>query len=284
MTIAIYPYAPDKRAQPHTQPAKQLIGSVQRALAILELLAAHPAGLSAKQVALKTQLNLSTCYHLLNTLEYEGYAIKDPDTLLFRLSGKIGYTELGQISPAQLVQQLTPHVKLLQELSRETSYLSVWDGQEITLSAIVEAPQTVQVKSLTIGETEANHASALGKAILAWFTDDAFDRYFARRRLPAFTANTITSPETLRATLPQVQQQGFALDCEEFMPDVHCIGAPIFDARGDITGSIAISLPVSRVNGNQSRLIEQVTHVAAVASRALQILGYAGPASRPEAE
>lgn len=247
-------------------------------------MAAHPNGLNAKQVALKMQLNLSTCYHLLNTLEHEGYAIKDPDTLLFRLSGKIGYTLLGRVSPAQLVQQLTPHVQLLQELSRETSYLSVWDGQEITLSAIVEAPQTVRVKSLTIGETEANHASALGKAILAWFDDDAFNHYFARRPLPAFTVNTIASPAALRATLPQVRQQGYALDCEEFMPDVHCIGAPIFDARGSVTSSIAVSLPVSRISGNQSRLIEQVTHVAAVASRALQILGYAGPASRPEAE
>lgn len=284
MIIAIYSRAPEKSAKPRSQPAKQLIGSVQRALTILELLAAHPHGLNAKQVALKMQLNLSTCYHLLNTLEHEGYAIKDPDSLLFRLSGKLGYTLLGWVSPAQLVQQLTPHVQLLQELSRETSYLSVWDGQEITLSAIVEAPQTVRVKSLTIGETEANHASALGKAILAWFNDDAFSRYFARRSLPAFTANTITCPDALRAALAQVRQQGFALDCEEFMPDVHCIGAPIFDARGDITGSIAVSLPVSRINGNQSRLIEQVRHVAGVASRALQILGYAGPAARPEAE
>ncbi|GAB4439811.1 MAG: IclR family transcriptional regulator [Anaerolineae bacterium] len=257
---------------------------MQRALGILELLAAHPNGLNAKQVALKMQLNLSTCYHLLNTLEHEGYAVKDPDTLLFQLSGKLGFSVLGRVSPAQLVQQLTPHVQMLQEMSRETSYLSVWDGQEITLSAIVEAPQTVRVKSLTIGETEANHASALGKAILAWFDDDAFNRYFARRPLPAFTANTITSPANLRAGLKLVRQQGHALDCEEFMPDVHCIGAPIFDAQGGITASIAVSLPVSRAGGNRPRLIEQVMHVAAVASRALQILGYAGPASRPEAE
>jgi len=59
-----------------------LIGSVQRALAILELLAIHPAGLNAKQVVLKTEFNLSTCYHLLNTLEHENYIVKDPDTAL----------------------------------------------------------------------------------------------------------------------------------------------------------------------------------------------------------
>ena len=247
---------------------------------ILELLAVHPGGLTAKQVGLKLKFNLSTCYHLLNTLKHEGYVIKEPETSAFRLSGKIGYTVFDQVSPAQLVSQLMPHVQTLQEITQETTYLSVWDGREITLSAIVEAPQTVRVKSLAIGETEANHASALGKAILAHFDDAAFARYFAHRPLPAFTPNTITETTTLQAALSLVLTQGYALDCEEFMHDVHCIGAPIFDAQHDITASIAISLPVSRSNGNREHLIQQVKHIADAASHTLQILGYAGPAAR----
>lgn len=102
--------SPQKRAK------KDLIGSVQRALRIMELLARYPEGLNSKQIGLKLQLNLSTCYHLLNTLEYAGYLIKDPNTQLFRLSGKIGYTAFAQASPAQLVKQLAPHVQNLQEI------------------------------------------------------------------------------------------------------------------------------------------------------------------------
>ena len=97
------------------QSQKSLINSVQRELLILELLAQHQNGLNAKQVSQHLQINLSTCYHLLNTLIFSGYVVKDPDTLHFRLSGKIGYTLQGQASPAQLVQQLTPHVQALQE-------------------------------------------------------------------------------------------------------------------------------------------------------------------------
>lgn len=262
--------SPQKRAK------KDLIGSVQRALRIMELLARYPEGLNSKQIGLKLQLNLSTCYHLLNTLEYAGYLIKDPNTQLFRLSGKIGYTAFAQASPAQLVKQLAPHVQNLQEITRETAYLSVWNGQDITLSNIVEAPQTVRVKSLTIGYTDANHATALGKTILAYLTKDQVDHYFAERALPAYTANTITSLSLLKKHLAQIQQNGYALDFEEFLPEVHCISAPIFDAHNNITASIAISLPAIRYENNNNLLISQVKQVAKAASCTLHILGYVG--------
>ncbi|HRV94500.1 MAG TPA: helix-turn-helix domain-containing protein, partial [Anaerolineae bacterium] len=61
------------------QAKNDIIGSVQRALRITELLARYPQGLTAKQIGLKLDLNLSTCYHLLNTLEHESYIVKDPD-------------------------------------------------------------------------------------------------------------------------------------------------------------------------------------------------------------
>lgn len=280
LTIALY-QSPTKTS-PSKQTKKDLIGSVQRALRILELLAHYPEGLNAKQVAVKLHLNLSTCYHLLNTLQHENYVIKDPDTYLFRLGGKIGYNVFDRISSAQVVRQLTPHVHTLQEITQETAYLSVWDGREIILSSIVEAPQTVRVKSLAIGDIGSNHGSALGKAILAHFDDETYARYFAGRLMPAFTPNTITEPTTLRNTLHAVRQQGYALDYEEFMLEVHCIGAPIFDAHNNITASLAISLPVSRSNGKREQLIDNVKQVAGAASRTLQVLGYLGPASKHE--
>jgi len=166
----------------------------------------------------------------------------------------------------------------LQDITKETAYLSIWDGKEITLSAIVEAPQTVQVKSLTIGDIGSNHASALGKAILAYFDHNQIEQYFVERPLPAFTPNTITDTKTLLENLAEIKEQGYAMDFEEFMLEVHCIGAPIFDAVGNVFASIAISLPINRANGNQQELISKVKQVADAASRTLTILGYVNPA------
>ena len=261
---------------------KDLIGSVQRALRILELLAHHPLGLNAKQISLKLSLNISTCYHLVNTLEHDGYIVKDPETSLFRLSGKIGYTAFAQISSAQLVKQLSLHVRDLQEITGEAAYLSIWDGEEITVANIVEAANTVQVKSVVIGYTQGNHASALGKAILAHLTTDEVDAYFATRDRPAYTSKTITNLASLKKYLTQVRNKGYALDYEEFMTAVHCIGAPIFDANDQVIASIAVSLPTIRSEKNTAFLIAKVKQLADSASRTLSILGYVGSAGSPE--
>jgi len=259
-----------------------IIRSVQRALLMLELLARYPSGLNAKQISLKLHLHLSTTYHLLNTLIEEEYVVKDPDTLLFRLSGKMGYAVYGIALPSHIVRQLTPHVQALQEATQETAYLSLWDGKEIALSAIAESPLSVRVKVLTIGYSEGNHAMALGKAILAYLSESDLDRYFTDRNLTAFTPETCTEVETLKTLLTEVRCQGHSVDLEEFLPDVCCIGAPIFDAQGDVTASIAISLPRSRYDARHNGLVRQVKQAAAAATRTMRILGYVGPAAALE--
>lgn len=264
-------------APTNSPPQTDLIGSVQRALHILELLAQHPGGLNAKQVSLKLQLNLSTCYHLLNTLIAAGYAVKDPDSLLFRLSGKIGYTVYGQAAAAQLVRQLTPHVQALLEITQETAYLSLWNGQEIVLSAIAESPLSVRVKTLVIGFSAGNHASALGKAILAYLDEAQIDHYLAGHELTAYTAHTLTDTHTLKNHLTDVHRQGYSLDAEEFLPDVYCIGGPIFDAQGQILASIAIALPGSRYQARRETLLPKVKEAAEAATRTIRLLGYVGP-------
>ncbi|MEM7116650.1 MAG: IclR family transcriptional regulator [Chloroflexota bacterium] len=256
-----------------------LIKSVQRALNMMSLLAQHPQGLSPKQIALQQTLNISTCYHLLNTLVHEGYVVKDPDTRLFCLSGKVAYTAFEHSSTAQLVKQLTTHVHSLQETTQETTYLSIWDGQDIVLSAISEAPQAVRVRSLTLGFLDANHASALGKAILAHLSEVQVDRFFERHEMPSYTSNTITSVSVLKQYLKSVHQMGYTVDDEEYMPEVHCFGAPIFDAHEQIVASIAISLPASRSVRNRDAFIASVKKTAVAASRTLSILGYIGPQS-----
>lgn len=264
-------------APPKKEAKNDLIGSVQRALLILELLAQHPQGLNAKQISSALSLNISTCYHLINTLDHEGYLTKNPTTLQFHASGKIGYSAFAQATPAQLVKQLTPHVKELKESTEETSYLSIWDSQEITIAHILEADKTIVVKSVHVGLTQGNHASALGKAILAHLPEGQTAHYFSERPLPAYTANTITDLDALNKNLEQVRAQGYALDLEEFMEDVHCTGAPIFDGQGNVVAAIAISLPTARAELNLAQIISKVKQAARSASNTLSILGYVLP-------
>lgn len=67
-----------------------LIGSAQRALRVLEVVAAADGAITAKAVARRAGYKLSTTYHLLNTLEHEGYLVRLGHGVGFRLGHKIG--------------------------------------------------------------------------------------------------------------------------------------------------------------------------------------------------
>jgi len=254
-----------------------IIGSVCRALRIMELLASCPDGMNAKQIGYRLCLNVGTCYHLLNTLIVSGYVIKDADTLLFRLSGKLTYTFCKAVSARQIVSYLMSHVQSLQEKTHETTYLSVWNGKDIFLAAIDESPLSVRVKSLTLGYDKANHATALGKAILAHLSESQLDNYLINHGLERYTSNTITSDDLFKRHLIDVRRQGYSFDNEEFLTDVCCIGAPIFDAEGQVIASIAISLPSTRYHSHGNTLIPYVQQSAKAATRTLSILGYVRP-------
>jgi DNA-binding IclR family transcriptional regulator len=116
---------------------------------------------------------------------------------------------------------------------------------------------------------------------LAYFDQTQLDHYLAGRELLAYTPNTLIDPTALKTYLPKVRQQGYSLDIEEFLPDVCCIGAPIFDAWGGVAASIAISLPTIRYHAHRETLLPKVTQVAQAATRTLKLLGYARPSATP---
>ena len=93
------------------------------------------------------------------------------------------------------------------------------------------------------GNANAAHATATGKAILAWLPPTELDRIVADKGLTAFTPNTITDIEKLGEELRLVRRNGYAIDREEFRPGVICLGAAIRDHAGAVVGSISVSSP-----------------------------------------
>ena len=90
------------------------------------------------------------------------------------------------------------------------------------------------------------HATATGKAMLAWLPEDEIRRILASKGMAAFTPSTITDPDVLIEELRLVRRNGHALDREEFQPGVICVGAAIRDHLGAVVGAISASAPTMR--------------------------------------
>ena len=111
--------------------------------------------------------------------------------------------------------------------------------------------------------SSAPHATATGKAMLAWLPEDEIRRIVGLRGLRRFTPNTITDFTALIEELRLVRRHGFAMEREEFQPGVICVGAAIRDHTGAVVGSLSASAPTMRANdAHLERIREEVVSAA----------------------
>ena len=85
------------------------------------------------------------------------------------------------------------------------------------------------------------YASSMGKAQLAYLSNEVILRLFPNQSFERFTTNTINSVEALISQIEDVRKLGFAVDRAEFDPNIQCIGAPLLDSQGTPIAGISIS-------------------------------------------
>jgi DNA-binding IclR family transcriptional regulator len=252
--------------------SKTKINSVIKALSILDLIAKNPMGLQIKEISFSLNLNLSTTYHLVNTLLEMGYLQKVSDSNYL-----IGY-RIPALNNA-FMQSINPDsslVSFLHELSsliHETTYLGKEQNGEIIIQSTVEYPHALKVNALHIGYKEHPHARALPKAIMAFWDTSKIKSYFKNREFVRITESTPGSLDELLYQLEKIRSTGYCIDEEGFSKGICCIAAPVFDVEGLPVAAFGTSMPSERFRDRQDELID---HVRTVAIRASRSLGYYG--------
>src|SRR5205823_11333580 len=85
------------------------------------------------------------------------------------------------------------------------------------------------------------HASALGKAILAFEPSD--EASSSRSTLRSMTGETITDEGELASQLKAVRESGVAFEQEEALIGECAIASPVFDGSHGAVGAIGIVVP-----------------------------------------
>jgi IclR family acetate operon transcriptional repressor len=230
------------------------IQSVDRALTLLELIASAGGDVGLNELAARADLNPSTCHHLLATLAQRGYVAKAPGRR-YRLGSRMLAFSQACLRQVDLPQRAAPYLEKINEATGETVHLAILQGDELMTVAKRDARHAVRVDAGTVGKSDAAHATATGKAILAWLPETEIERIVSARGLRGFTPNTITTYPALIEELRSVRREGFAMDREEFQPFVVCVGAPIRDLTGAVVGSISASTPVFRATDEHLALM-----------------------------
>ena len=246
------------------------VQSVERAFDILELLASAGRELQLREVAESTGLNVSTCHHLLSTLVKRGYAGQNPRGRTYFVGSKVLELSDSRLRQFDLLDVAMPELRKLNQATGESVHLAVMQGHDLTTLAMLESTRPIRVGTDGPGKTNAAHATATGKAILAWLPETEIARVIAEKGLNRFTEKTITGIADLMEDLRHVRRNGFAVDREEFQPGVTCIGSAIRDHAGAVIGSISCSMPNIRADGEHYDAVQNaVRHSTTVLSEAL---------------
>lgn len=216
-----------------------LIGSVQRALRLLDIVGESPRPLTVKALANKSGLNIGTTYNLVRTLIHEGYLRSDNDGVILgpRFPGLSD-------NPADGV--FLAHVRqTLSEVSKgigAAAYLARFVDGEIAVVDIVDAP-THPRAPLWVGIQDSAHATALGKQILATLDPTSRRDYLSRHPPAELTPNTI---KDTRALLTQLEHSdALAFDNQEYALGTSCLAVPV------ITANLRAALAISVASGDR---------------------------------
>jgi DNA-binding IclR family transcriptional regulator len=228
-------------------------------LRVLELLAER-GGLKVSEVAALLGIHRSASHRFLATLKELGYVVQDGSSR-YRLSFRLFEMGMAMVNALGIRQIARPFMEELARISKETVNLGHWDGREIVYIDKIKSRE-VLLTDLAIGTRVPAYCSAMGKAILAFRSEDEQSDFFRAGGFQPLTVRTRTDPRELMRELAQVRERGFAVDDEEMLMGIRCIAAPVLGYNEYPEYALSVSGPAARLSDEAMvHLSEEVKRV-----------------------
>ncbi|MFF7942821.1 IclR family transcriptional regulator [Nocardia gamkensis] len=246
------------------------IQSIERAAAVLRLLARGSGRLGVGDIAGALDLPKPTAHGILRTLQGVGFVDQDPASGKYQLGAALPHLGGGYLDANELRSRAINWADALAARTGEAVRIGApLDGAVVVVHHVFRPDNTEQ--ALELGELLPPHATALGKVLLAYDADPAAT---VRRADPAaLTHRTLVDRAALTRELAGVRRAGWAGDIEEFRTGEAGIAAPIRAPGGLVVGAIGISGAVDRLCDAKSRhrpaLVGRVLDAARAVSRDL---------------
>ena len=241
---------------------KAATNSLERALAILEIVERTPGGLRHAEISRQMAIPKSTCSYIMTRLEQRGYLLRDENNGRYKIglsAVALAHGALREIGVRSIAEPA------LYKLASETGLsagIGVLERGRVLIIDRVEGSEFVRDAVQTaggpalrwigrtrkyrmredrdVGRELSAHSTALGKVLLAHLPHEQVFDLIAAHGLARHTRKTITSKTRLLRELEVVRQQGYAISDEEQAAGIRSIAAPIYGI--DITANAGVSL------------------------------------------
>lgn len=231
----------EKKRNPYTSNQ-----STEKALKVIELLAASRLPMRLRNISEDLGLNSSTTLRFLSSLQQCGYVAQDENQRYY-LTYKICRVA-NQVSSHIELQTVThPYLLHLAERFQEVICVSVEQNMTMVYVDVASNPERTLLSIQRVGNSGPMHCTGNGKLLLLNYSEEQIDALIQCKGLPALTENTITTKARLLEELRKIREEGISYDNEECETGVRCMSCPIRDYTGVIVAGISVTGPVSRM-------------------------------------
>jgi DNA-binding IclR family transcriptional regulator len=246
------------------------VQSIDRAFDIIETLSTEPKGLGVTELAKRLDLHKSTTHRLLATLVQRGYVSRQENGV-YQFGLKAIELASYYINSLELQTEARPYIAQITTELGLTAHLGVLEGDQVVYIERMDVLSGIKLYS-QIGLRMHSYCSSLGKCLLSAFDARTLAKVMANCSFNKFTPHTIGSLDELIVELKRTRRRGWAIDNLEYSLNNRCIGAPIYDYRGEIVAAISASGPPTVLT--EERIDEVAGYVRAKALAISHSLGY----------
>lgn len=220
-------------------------GTVGKAMDVLDAVAAFGRPVRFSELLANSPHPKATLYRFLQTLTHQRLLSYAPETQTYHLGLRLvqlAHTAWGQSSLAPLA---APMVEALASEVGETVHLAQIDNGQVIFVDKRRANPLFETLAQP-GRVAPAFCTGVGKAILAFMSDERRDRALRQQAFLAYTPNTHTTCESLLEELDQIARDGIAFDREEHQLGIISIAAPILGNSNRVIGALSIATSTTR--------------------------------------
>lgn len=245
--------------------------TVERTLAILKLIANSEHGITLQEIANQMDMAKSSAFVIVHTLlELNYISTVENNDKKYCLGIETFALGMKYANNQNLVQQCVIHLPALAEKYNKTAFLGMLNGSNVVYLYKYVA-ENARLATCSIGSSKPAHATALGKALIAFLPPQQQRALLDSMEFTSYTDHTISSKEEFMAQLEQIRAQGYATEFAELGHLTACCSVPILDSRGNAVAAISLA-DMAESNENYVQMADDLKAVAAEISK---IIDYA---------
>ncbi|KKI92058.1 IclR family transcriptional regulator [Bacillus sp. SA1-12] len=250
---------------------KYWVPAIERADMVLKEISKYPHQLRLIDLSKRLNINKSSLFSLLKTLEYLGWIVKDGGDV-YSLGPSIGAFSSSYLSQFNLLQSFYKEAALSVSKVNEHIQLGVLQKTNVVYLGKVEGDSGVRLIT-DPGMQFPAYASSIGKIQLIQYTKQELRDIFSEGDWERKTPYTTSNIDELYEKVQTAKQSGYAIENQEAALGFHCVAAPVYNFEYKVIAGVSFSMTTSSWEFKKEAARDEIIKLA---DRLSQLAGFTG--------